>query len=361
MLYNLPVRWTLILQTLCFIPPAQCLSSSQRGHEDQGSCRSRYQVKSPHSMGERNQTSVTEFILLGFSDHPQLQGLICGTVLLIYLISVLGNFVFLVLMCANPQLHKPMYFFLSNLSIMDICSTSLTLLKMLDSYLTQNYSISFHACITQVYFFMYFSAIEYLLLTEMAYDRYVAICNPLRYSLIMNKSICLLLASSSWVTAFLASFPVANMLSQLSYCKSNVINHFFCDPSVLMKLSCSDTHRVAMWIFVDGIVVGFIPFLLILTSYIFIISSILRIRCTEGRHKAFSTCASHLTSVILYCVSILCMYMKPTSMYSSARDKMVSLLYTAMVPTLNPIIYSLRNREIKNTFKKIKCKSKNSI
>nr|XP_033780489.1 olfactory receptor 1044-like [Geotrypetes seraphini] len=253
-----------------------------------------------------------------------------------------------------------MYFFLSNLSILDICSTSIILLKMLDSYFTQNKSISFHACMTQLYFFMYFTGIEYLLLTDMAYDRYVAICNPLRYSLIMKKNICVLLAASSWITSFLVVFPVANMVSQLSYCRSNEINHFFCDPSALLKLSCSDIHRLEIWIFVDGFFAGFIPFLLILTSYIFIISSILRIQGTEGRHKAFSTCASHLTSVLLFCGTVMCMYMKPTSMYSPAQDKIFSLLYTAIIPTLNPIIYSLRNREIKNSLRKIRYKRKNS-
>nr|XP_033780491.1 olfactory receptor-like protein OLF1 [Geotrypetes seraphini] len=182
----------------------------------------------------------------------------------------------------------------------------------------------------------------------MAYDRYVAICNPLRYSLIMKKSICILLAAYSWISSSLAVFPVTKMISQLLYCRSNEINHFFCDPSALMKLSCSDTHTLEVWIVFEGMFVAFIPFMLILSSYIFIISSIRRIQGTEGRTKAFSTCASHLTSVVLFYVTILCIYMRPTSMYSPALDKFFSLLYTALIPTLNPIIYSLRNREIKN-------------
>ncbi|XP_030042677.1 olfactory receptor 1019-like [Microcaecilia unicolor] len=186
----------------------------------------------------------------------------------------------------------------------------------------------------------------------MAYDRFVAICNPLRYSLIMKKSICVLLAASSWVATSLAVFPVTKMVSRLFYCRSNEINHFFCDPSALLKLSSSDTHEMEIWIFAEGFIIGFIPFMLTLTSYIFIISSILRISCTEGRHKAFSTCASHLTSVVLSYVTVMSIYMRPTSMYSPALDKLFSLLYTALIPTLNPIIYSLRNREIKKCINK---------
>ncbi|XP_029437229.1 olfactory receptor 5I1-like [Rhinatrema bivittatum] len=309
-------------------------------------------------MGERNQTSVREFILLGFSDHPLLQGLICGTVLLIYLISVLGNLGFLILMCADPHLHKPMYFFLSNLSILDICSTSLTLPKMLASFFTGNKSIPFHLCMTQLYFFQSFIGTEFFLLTSMAYDRYIAICNPLRYSLIMNKSICVLLATGSWAVSFLDAIPFADMISQLSYCKSNEINHFYCDTEAMLKLTCSDTHRLETLIFAEGSTVAFIPFLLTLISYIFIISSILRIRCTEGRRKAFSTCSSHLTSVVLFYGTLFCIYMRPTSMYSPAQDKLFSLLYTALIPTLNPIIYSLRNREIKNTLRNIRNKTR---
>ncbi|XP_029437226.1 olfactory receptor 1038-like, partial [Rhinatrema bivittatum] len=305
-------------------------------------------------MGERNDTSVIEFILLGFSDHPQLQGLISGIVLQIYLISVLGNLVFLMLMCADPRLHKPMYFFLSHLSMLDICCTSITLPKMLACFFTGNQSISFHACMIQQYLSLSLTGTELFLLSTMAYDRYMAICKPLHYSLIMNKNICVLLAASSWIFGFLDALLLADMVSQLSYCRSNEINHFFCEPSALMKLSCSDTRRLETLIFIEGTFVGFIPFLITLTSYIFIISTILRIRSTEGRRKAFSTCSSHLTSVALFYGTILSIYMRPTSMYSPAQDKLFSLLYTALIPTLNPIIYSLKNREIQNALKRIK-------
>ncbi|XP_030042672.1 olfactory receptor 1F1-like [Microcaecilia unicolor] len=247
-----------------------------------------------------------------------------------------------------------MYFFLSNLSILDICSTSLPLPKMLDSFFTGNKSISFCACMTQIYFFQAFTGTEFFLLTAMAYDRYVAICDPLHYSHVMKKSICILLAVGSFVIGSLDALPFGEMLSKLSYCKSNEINHFFCETAVLIKLSCSDPHQLEVLIFVEGIFVGFTPFLLILISYIFIISTILKIRCTEGRHKAFSTCASHLTSVILLYMTLICIYMRPASMYSPAQNKLFSLLYTALIPMLNPIIYSLRNREIKTTLRKIR-------
>nr|XP_033780486.1 olfactory receptor 1019-like [Geotrypetes seraphini] len=309
-------------------------------------------------MGEKNQTSVAGFILLGFSDHLQLQGLICGTVLLIYLISVLGNFLFLMLMCADPQLHKPMYFFLSNLSILDISYPSLTVPKMLTSFFTQGPFISFYACMTQFHFFLTFTEVEMLILAVMAYDRYVAICDPLRYSLIMKKNICVLLATSSWILSFLDMFPVTDMISQLSYCESNEIDHFFCDPLALIKLSCVSTWRVQTLILAEGAIIASIPFFLTLTSYVFIISTIMRIQCTDGRLKAFSTCASHLTSVILFYGTLFGIYLRPASMYSPTQDKLFSLLYTALIPMLNPIIYSLRNREIKNTFSKIRRKTK---
>ncbi|XP_030042674.1 olfactory receptor 5I1-like [Microcaecilia unicolor] len=247
-----------------------------------------------------------------------------------------------------------MYFFLSNLSILDICCTSVTLPKMLEIILSPSKSISFHACMTQLFFFLYFTGTELFLFSAMAFDRYVAICKPLHYYLILNKSICILLAAASWLGSFLAVLPVVNGVSQLSYCESNEINHFFCDPTALMKLSCSDTRDLETLIFANGIVIAFAPFLITLISYIFIISSVLKIQCTEGRHKVFSTCSSHLTSVILFYGTIICIYMRPASMYSPAQDKLFSLLYTALIPMLNPIIYSLRNREIKNAFRKIR-------
>nr|XP_033793478.1 olfactory receptor 5V1-like [Geotrypetes seraphini] len=304
-------------------------------------------------MGKENRTSVTEFILLGFSDYPHLQLPIFLTVFLIFLISLLGNLMFLITVCADPHLQKPMYFFLSNLSFLDICNISVTLPTLLKSLLTGNMLISFSVCIVQMYVFLSLTATEVLLLAAMAYDRYVAICNPLHYVLIMNRRVCVLLASVSWILGLIEVMPQAIMTSQFSFCRSNEINHFFCDLTVLMKRSCSDLLNLVIWILIEGVFVGITPFGLILTSYIFIISSILKMNSATGRHKAFSTCSSHLIIVILFYGSITCMYMRPPSMYSPKQDKLFSLLYTSLIPMLNPIIYSLKNKEVKQSLSKL--------
>ncbi|XP_030050892.1 olfactory receptor 2H2-like [Microcaecilia unicolor] len=304
-------------------------------------------------MVEENRTSTAEFILLGFSDHPHLQLLISVTVFLGFLISVLGNFMFLILVCADPHLQKPMYFFLSNLSFLDICNTSVTLSTLLKSLLTGNMFISFSVCMAQLYFFMSLTTTEVILLTAMAYDRYAAICNPLRYVLIMNRRVCVLLASFSWIIGFVGTMPQAIMTSQFSFCRSNEINHFFCDLTVLMKLSCSDLLNLEIVVFFEGVFVVAIPFGLTLTSYSYIISNILNIHSANGRRKAFSTCSSHLTIVILFYGALICVYVRPPSMYSPKQDKLFSLLYTALIPMLNPIIYSLRNKEVIKALNKL--------
>ncbi|XP_030050885.1 olfactory receptor 5V1-like [Microcaecilia unicolor] len=300
-------------------------------------------------MGKENKTSVSEFILVGFSDHPDLQLLISITVFLIFLISVLGNFTFLMLVYTDPHLQKPMYFFLSNLSFLDIGNSSVTLSTLLHNLMTGETLISFSVCIAQVYFFMSLTGTELSLLSAMAYDRYVAICNPLRYVLIMNWRVCVLLASASWAVGFMDGLSPTVLASQFSLCKGNVINYFFCDIAALMKLSCSNMHNIETVIFTEGVFLALFPFGLTLTSYVYIISSILKIHSAKGRHKAFSTCSSHLTVVILFYGTIMCVYMRPTSMYSPDQDKLFSLLYTALIPMLNPIIYSMRNEEVKKS------------
>ncbi|XP_029435711.1 olfactory receptor 1F1-like [Rhinatrema bivittatum] len=186
----------------------------------------------------------------------------------------------------------------------------------------------------------------------MAYDRYVAICNPLRYPLIMTKKLCISFVAASWIIGSLDTVPLAVLISQYYFCGSNEINHFFCDPNALLKLSCSDTHNFEILVLSEGIFVGVITFFLTLSSYIFIIAAILKIRSSEGRHKAFSTCSSHLTVVLLFYGTVLCVYMRPSSMQSPEQDKMFALLYTVLTPMLNPLIYSLRNEEVKNAFRK---------
>nr|XP_033793474.1 olfactory receptor 1019-like [Geotrypetes seraphini] len=304
-------------------------------------------------METENKTSVAEFILLGFSDHPRLQFLISGTIFLIFLISVLGNFMFLMLVCSDPHLQKPMYFFLSNLSFLDIGNSSVTLSTLLHSLMAGETLISFSQCIAQFYFFVSFTATEFFLLSAMAYDRYVAICDPLRYTLIMSRKTCVLLASISWIFAFLSMVLLAFLISQVSFCKGNVINHFFCDLTALMKLSCGDIFYIETVIFTEGVTLTIIPSILTLISYIFIISSILKIHSAQGRLKAFSTCSSHLTVIFLFYGTLFCTYLRPSSTYSPGQDKLFSLLYTALIPMLNPIIYSLRNQEVKKALTKV--------
>nr|XP_033793485.1 olfactory receptor 2K2-like [Geotrypetes seraphini] len=254
-----------------------------------------------------------------------------------------------------------MYFFLGNLSFLDIGNSSVTLSTLLHSLLTGETLISFSVCIAQVYFFMSLIGSELSLLTAMAFDRYIAICNPLRYVLIMNRRACILLASASWVVGFMDGLSPTVLTSQFSLCRGNVINHFFCDIAALMKLSCSDMHYIEGVIFIEGVFLALFPFGLTLTSYVFIISSILKIRSAKGRHKAFSTCSSHLTVVILFYGTVMCVYMRPTAMYSPDQDKLFSLLYTALIPMLNPIIYSMRNEEVRKALAKLLSIKKNHV
>ncbi|XP_029435706.1 olfactory receptor 5V1-like [Rhinatrema bivittatum] len=306
----------------------------------------------------RNQTSIAGFILLGFSDHPQLQVLIITLVFLIFLSALLGNVTFLTLMCADPRLHRPMYFFLSNLSCLDICYTLTTLPRMLGSLFMRDKSISFLACVVQLFLFMSFTVAEFVLLAVMAYDRYVAICNPFHYALIMSNRVCTLLAVSSWIIGFLGSAPLTGLTAQSSFCGSNEINHFFCDLTAMIKLTCGDIHSLEVTIFTEGVFLGINIFLLTLISYICIISTILKIHSTEGRRKTFSTCSSHLTVVILFYGILIFYYIRPQSMYLPDQDKLLSLLYTALIPMINPMIYSLRNKEIKNALRKIIARNK---
>ncbi|XP_029435871.1 olfactory receptor 13F1-like [Rhinatrema bivittatum] len=304
-------------------------------------------------MEMENKTWTTGFIILGFNKHSHEETLIYVIVLPTFFISILGNLGFLTLMWSDHHLHKPMYFFLSNLSFIDICNTTVTLSTFLQSLIKGKTLISFSLCMTQLYCVISLTSTEVLLLSAMAYDRYVAICHPLRYPLMMNKRICILLVAASWLTGCLDELPVEIIISQFSYCGSNEINHFFCDPNALLKLSCSDTHNFETVVLSEGIFLSLIPFLLTLLSYIFIIGTVLKIHHSDGRSKAFSTCSSHLTVILLFYGTIMCVYMRPSSMQSPEQDKMFALLYTVLTPMLNPIIYSLRNQEVKNALRKI--------
>nr|XP_033780464.1 olfactory receptor 1009-like [Geotrypetes seraphini] len=240
-----------------------------------------------------------------------------------------------------------MYFFLCNLSFFDICCTSITLPKLLDVSLTLNRHISAVGCFTQVYFFMMSLCEEFLLLTLMAYDRYVAICHPLHYSIIMNRRRCILMVTGTSIIGFLEPVTHTVLLSHFSYCGTKEINHFFCDLSALLKLSCSSTSLVDLLSYILAMLIMLPCFLLTLTSYVYIISAILRIRSSEGRRKAFSTCSSHLSIVILFYVTLTGLYIRPTSTQSVDQNKIYALLYNVLIPLFNPVIYSLKNRQVK--------------
>nr|XP_056719752.1 olfactory receptor 10A7-like [Euleptes europaea] len=300
-----------------------------------------------------NSTALFEFILLGLSDEPTLQCILFSIFLVIYIIILAGNLLIILLTLVDPALHTPMYFFLRSLSFLEICYTSVNVPKMLKNLLSGNKAISFLGCAVQTYFTFFLGGSECFLLASMAYDRYVAICKPLHYHVFMNRKVCMGLAAASWLSGFLMSFGHTSMVFTMSFCGSNEINHFFCDIPPLLKLACGDTSRTEIAVFVVAMIFITFPFLLILMSYAGIIATILGISSAEGRKKTFSTCSSHLIVVILFYGSGCIMYLKPNSTYSPNTDKYLSLFYTIFSPILNPIIYSLRNTEVKGAFKRI--------
>ncbi|OCT90091.1 olfactory receptor 13F1 [Xenopus laevis] len=296
--------------------------------------------------------NTSEFHLLAFLIFKEFQtGLSIG-VLLMYLLSVIGNMTIIIIVCNQSQLHIPMYFFLCNLAFQDIVYISAILPKLLVITVTGNGTICFPCCITQMFLFAFCVGTEFFLLTSMAYDRYVAICVPLHYTVIMNERLCAILAFSSWFFAALNSLMHSVLISKLSFCNVQEINHFFCDVKTVLRLSCTDTINIQILISVEGIVLGFIPFLLILISYIYILSTILKISNSSGRLKAFSSCSSHLIVVVLFCGTFLSLNLKPEAHLSKEQDKLLSLIYIAVVPALNPLVYSLRNREVLRALKK---------
>ncbi|XP_054849151.1 olfactory receptor 1361-like isoform X1 [Eublepharis macularius] len=300
-----------------------------------------------------NGTVVTEFILLGLSSNPEVQLILFGLFLLIYLVALTGNVLILLTISLDSKLHSPMYFFLGNLSVVDIGYTSSTVPKMLMNYVSQDKTISRSVCISQTFFFISFGSIECLLLGVMAYDRYAAICHPLHYNVLMNRRVCASLAVVSWILGMANSGVHASLISLLSFCRDNVIHHFFCDISPLLKLSCSNTQVNKIVVFVQGGIVIVGSFICTLVSYIYIVASILRIRTKDGRLKAFSTCASHLTVVNVFYSTAMLTYVLPSSTYSEVKDQILSVLYGIVAPMLNPIVYSLRNKDVKNALRKV--------
>ncbi|XP_056401076.1 olfactory receptor 6F1-like [Hyla sarda] len=298
-------------------------------------------------------------LLLWFSNAPNLQKPLFVVFLLIYLFTVVGNFLIIMVTCISRELHNPMYYFIGNLSFLDISYSSVTQPQLLSLLVAGPRVISFQACITQLYVFMSLACTEFLSLTAMSYDRYVAICKPLHYSTLMNKKVFSQLAATSWVVGFLDPLAHTVVISKLPFCRPRVLNHFYCDLSALLNLSCVDKFFIEIMTYVVGSVVALPAFLLTLISYVFIISSILQITSSAGRQKAFSTCASHLTVVILFYGTVLVMHMRPSSQNLLAQDKYLSVLYTAIIPMLNPLIYSLRNKDVKKALLKITTGKKN--
>ncbi|XP_054419725.1 olfactory receptor 5B12 [Pteronotus mesoamericanus] len=307
-----------------------------------------------------NKTKVTEFILVGLTDDPKLQVPLFIIFFLIYLITLLGNLGMIVLILLDSRLHSPMYFFLSNLSLVDFAYSSAVTPKVMAVFLTGDKIIPYNACVSQFYFFVAFITVESFLLASMAYDRYAAVCKPLHYTTTMTTGVCTHLVIGSYVCGFLnASIHTGNIF-RLSFCRSNVVDHFFCDAPPLLALSCSDNYIAEMVIF---LVVGFndlFSILVISISYLFIFITILRMHSSEGRQKAFSTCASHLTAVSIFYGTGTFMYLQPSSSHSMNTDKIASVFYTMVIPMLNPLVYSLRNKEVKSAFKKAVGKAKSS-
>ncbi|XP_069806001.1 olfactory receptor-like protein OLF3 isoform X2 [Dendropsophus ebraccatus] len=304
-------------------------------------------------MENMNNTDAFRFILIGLSTDPYLQIFYYILFLLMYMATVLGNILIIIVVRVDTRLRTPMYFFLSNLSFIDLCFSSTIVPKLLINTLAEDKSISFLGCATQMYFHLALGGTECIILAIMAYDRYVAICNPLRYNNIMSMRICIQLAVGTWCANFLNSVSHAFFTFHLPFCRTQHVDHYFCEMPPLFRLSCKDTLMNEIAVYVSGGLVALLAFVLTIMSYVQIISTILKIRSTTGRHKAFSTCGSHLTVVFLYYGTIVFIYMRPRNSYSPERDRAVSILYTVVTPMVNPIIYSIRNKEVKGSLKKL--------
>ncbi|MBZ3881283.1 Olfactory receptor 1J1 [Sciurus carolinensis] len=296
---------------------------------------------------------MSEFLLLGLPIQPEEQGLYYALFLAMYLTTVLGNLLIILLIRLDSRLHTPMYFFLSHLALTDTSFSSVTVPKMLMNLQTQHLSITYEGCISQTYFFIFFADLDSFLITSMAYDRYVAICHPLRYTSIMSQSLCVTLVAVSWVIAGACALLHTLLLAWVSFCADHIVPHFFCDLGALLKLSCSDTSLNQLVIFTAGLTAIMLPFLCILTSYGHIGFTILQAPSTKGLYKALSTCGSHLSVVILYYGAIIGLYFLPSSSNTSDNNIIASVMYTVVTPMLNPFIYSLRNKDMKGAFLKL--------
>ncbi|XP_062937689.1 olfactory receptor 1J4 [Cynocephalus volans] len=304
-------------------------------------------------MRRENQSRVSQFLLLGLPILPEQQGVFFALFLGMYLTTVLGNLLITLLIRLDSRLHTPMYFFLSHLALTDVSFSSVTVPRMLISMQSQDQSIPHAGCITQMYFFIFFTDLDNFLLTSMAYDRYVAICHPLQYTTIMRQGLCTLLVVVSWILSCTSALSHTLLLAQLSFCADNTIPHFFCDLAALLKLSCSDTSLNELVIFTVGVAVITLPLICILISYGRIGATILKVPSTNGICKALSTCGSHLSVVSLYYGTIIGLYFFPSSSTSRDKNVIASVMYTVVTPLLNPFIYSLRNRDMKGALERL--------
>ncbi|XP_044111269.1 olfactory receptor 7C1-like [Neovison vison] len=306
-------------------------------------------------MDPRNHSGIPVFLLLGLSEKPGIQSVLFGLFLSLYLVTVFGNLLIILAISSDSHLHTPMYFFLSNLSFSDICFTSTTIPKMLLNIQTQRKVITYAGCITQMYFFTVFGLLDNLLLTAMAYDRFVAVCHPLHYTVIMNSQICAQLLILTWLISILGALPESLTMLRLSFCAVIEIPHYFCELPKVLHLACSDTFINNVVLYIVTGVMGFFPLAGILFSYSRIVSSVLKISTVGGKYKAFSTCGSHLSVVSLFYGTCLGVYLSSMWTHASQTGVFVSILYTMVTPMMNPFIYSLRNRDMKRALRKLCC------
>ncbi|XP_011381803.2 olfactory receptor 491-like [Pteropus vampyrus] len=304
------------------------------------------------SLQDGNHNVVTSFILLGLTDNPVLRVILFMIILCIYLVTVFGNVSTITLIRISSQLHHPMYFFLSHLAFADICLSTSVTPNMLVNFLVERNPVSYHGCGMQLGSIAVFGAVECFLLAIMAYDRYVAICSPLLYSTYMSPRICILIVELSYLDGYVNAWKFTGCLMSLSFCGPNQVDHFFCDFSPLLKLSCSDISFIEIIPSISSESIIVVTVFVISLSYICILITVLKMRSAEGRHKAFSTCTSHLTAVTLYYGTITFIYVMPKSSYSTDQNRVVSLFYTVVIPMLNPLIYSLRTRDVKEALRK---------
>ncbi|XP_059014898.1 olfactory receptor 8J2-like [Mustela lutreola] len=304
-------------------------------------------------MASENLTQVTEFILMGVSDHPDLQIPLFFVFLLIYGLTMAGNLGIITLTSVDSQLQTPMYFFLRHLAIINLGDSTVIAPKMLVNFLVSRKTISYYGCAAQLGGFLVFIVGEIFMLAAMAYDRYVAICNPLLYMVVVSPQMCILLVSLTYLYSLTTALTVSSCVFSMSYCSSNVIDHFYCDNVPLLALSCSDTYIPETVVFTSAGTNLFFSLIIVLTSYFNIVLAILRIQSSEGRRKAFSTCASHMMAVTVFYGTLFFMYLQPRSNHSLGTDKMDSVFYTLVIPMLNPLIYSLRNKDVKDALKRL--------